>query len=162
MGGTSVEYLTDRLRRAGRFDLLDAIARRELSTFAAAEAAGIVRRRAVLGTGSPNASNRRNWAVLRATGKVPALEPREPEPPAQAKFSPATRAIVARPVEDGRVDLVIAVAERRISPQAAARLAAGHGRHRLTREDVEEAPKPEAPKPKKPAEVPFDPAALIA
>src|SRR5262245_44536455 len=89
MGGTSVEYLTDRLRRAGRFDLLDAIARRELSTFAAAEAAGIVRRRAVLGTGSPNASNRRNWAVLRATGKVPALEPREPEPPAQAKFSDA-------------------------------------------------------------------------
>jgi hypothetical protein len=69
-GGTSVEYLTDRLRRAGRLDLLDAIAGGKISVFAAAEAAGFVRRRAVTGRGSPNAAKRRRFqlqALLRET-----------------------------------------------------------------------------------------------
>ena len=46
---TSVDYLQDRLRRAGRDDLLEAIARRQISTYHAAEIAGIVKRRPTLG-----------------------------------------------------------------------------------------------------------------
>jgi len=48
-GGTSTEYLQDRLRRAGRADLLEAIADGRISTYHAAEIAGIVRRRPTLG-----------------------------------------------------------------------------------------------------------------
>jgi len=48
-GGTSIEYLQDRLRRAGRDDLLQAIERRQISTYHAAEIAGIVKRRPTLG-----------------------------------------------------------------------------------------------------------------
>jgi hypothetical protein len=73
-GGTSVEYLTTRLRKAGRFDLLDAIARGKLSVYAAAEAAGFVRRRAVTGRGSSNAAKRRRFqlqALLRGTNASP-------------------------------------------------------------------------------------------
>jgi len=70
MGGTSVEYLTRRLQQAGRVDLLDAIAHRRLSVFAAAEAAGFLTRRPVTGRGSSNAAKRRRFqvqALLRGT-----------------------------------------------------------------------------------------------
>ena len=77
MGGNSIEYLSDRLRRAGRQDLLDGVARGEFSTFAAAEAAGIVRRRPTLGTGSENQSRARYWAIRkveRASGRADAAD----------------------------------------------------------------------------------------
>jgi hypothetical protein len=69
-GGTSREYLLGRLHKAGRIDLLEAVAGGKISTFAAAEAAGFVHRRPVLGTGSPNAAKRRRFqlqALLRGT-----------------------------------------------------------------------------------------------
>jgi hypothetical protein len=62
-GGTSVEYLQDRIRRAGRDDLLEAIARGQISTYHAAELAGIIKRRPIAGTGSPNAAKRRAFAA---------------------------------------------------------------------------------------------------
>jgi hypothetical protein len=63
MGGTSVEYLTRRLQQAGRFDLLEAVAHRRLSVFAAAEAAGFLTRRPVTGRGSTNAAKRRHFQL---------------------------------------------------------------------------------------------------
>jgi len=63
MGGTSVEYLTDRLRRAERFDLLEGIAQGRISVYAAAEAAGFLKRRPTPGGGSPNAAKRRRFQL---------------------------------------------------------------------------------------------------
>jgi hypothetical protein len=85
-GGTSVAYLTDRLRRAGREDLLAAVAVGELSVHAAAEAAGFIRQRATL-NGITNQARRRRYAVMRATGVVPPL-PEPPPQPAQPKRPP--------------------------------------------------------------------------
>jgi hypothetical protein len=61
-GGTGTAYLQDRLRRMGRFDLLQAIARLEISTYHAAEIAGIVRRKPTLGM-NDNAAKRRAFAA---------------------------------------------------------------------------------------------------
>jgi len=69
-GGTSRAYLLDRLQKAGRFDLLEGIARGRISVLTAAEAAGFVRRRPATGRGSPNAAKRRRFqlqALLRET-----------------------------------------------------------------------------------------------
>jgi len=63
MGGTSIEYLRSRLEKAGRVDLLAAIAEGKISAYAAGEAAGFVKRPPVLGTGSPNAAKRRAFAL---------------------------------------------------------------------------------------------------
>ena len=57
-GGTSVEYLQRRLEKAGRFDLLEAIARLEISTYHAAELAGIIRRKPTLGLRDHEAKRR--------------------------------------------------------------------------------------------------------
>ena len=61
-GGTSVEYLTRRLVQAKRFDLLEAIERRQISTYHAAEIAGIVNRRPTLGL-RDNAAKRLAYAA---------------------------------------------------------------------------------------------------
>jgi hypothetical protein len=91
---TSVAYLRKRLTDIGRQDLLDAAERGEISTFAAAEEAGLVRRQAVLGTGSENAAKRRAWAIMKATRQTPPLAPKPgPTPastPAHSKFSQET------------------------------------------------------------------------
>jgi hypothetical protein len=173
---TSVAYLRKRLNDIGRHDLLGAAERGEISTFAAAEEAGLINhRRPVLGTGSPNAAKRRAYALMRITGKSP-LRPLDPEPrpepefspkPAQPMFSQETRTIIERLVDLGRADLVIAVTERRISPFQAARIADRGGRRHMVSADrtvsahvdkveaVEKIDKveqvEEAPKPKKPA-----------
>jgi hypothetical protein len=60
---TSVEHLQKRLRDLERYDLLEAIAQGRVSTYHAAELAGLVRRRPVAGTGSPNAAKRRAFAA---------------------------------------------------------------------------------------------------
>src|SRR5262249_52786237 len=106
----------------------------ELSTFAAAEAAGLIHpRRPVLGTGSANQARRRAWAIHKATRQTDPLPPKPDElevspAPAQPIFSQQTRDVIARLVELGRADLVIAIAERRISPFQAARIADRGGR----------------------------------
>jgi hypothetical protein len=139
---TSVAYLRKRLTDIGRLDLLAAAERGEVSFFAASEAAGLIRRKEVLGTGSGNQARRRMWALARATGQAPRLPP-EPKPeigstPAPPRFSQETRDIIARLVEFGRADLVVLVAERRISPFQAARIAdRGGGRRRPLPESPE-------------------------
>src|SRR5262249_36524122 len=69
MSGTSIAYLTDRLRRAERFDLLDLVACGRISTYAAAEAAGFLKRRPTPGGGSPNAAKRRAFVLRRTVGR---------------------------------------------------------------------------------------------
>src|SRR5262249_45927539 len=135
----SVAFLRKRLRDIGRYDLLEAAEAGEISTFAAAEEAGLVTRRPVTGNGSENAAKRRYWALRRITGKAPPLPPQlalQPAPetspaPSAPKFSQETRDVIARLVELGRADLVLAIVERRISPSAAARIA-DRGEHRRT------------------------------
>ena len=77
---TSIAYLRKRLADIGRYDLLDAAEAGLVSHFAAAEEAGLVRRREVLGNGSPNQAKKRAWTLARVT--------RQAEPLAPAKFSP--------------------------------------------------------------------------
>jgi hypothetical protein len=61
-GGTSIEYLRFRLQKAGRFDLLEAIERLQISTYYAAEIAGIIRRKPTRGM-NDNAAKRRAFAA---------------------------------------------------------------------------------------------------
>src|SRR5262249_55844682 len=101
---TSKSYLVKRLHDIGRHDLLAAVAAGELSTYAAAEAAGLIKRPAVSGRGSQNQQKTRYWAVLRATGEAPPLPPKSKREPAMLpapaqKFSQETRDIIARLVE---------------------------------------------------------------
>jgi hypothetical protein len=63
MGGTSIEYLRSRLEKAGRVDLLAAIAEGKISTYAAGEAAGFFKRPTPTGRGSPNVTKRRRFAL---------------------------------------------------------------------------------------------------
>src|SRR5262249_40028245 len=138
---TSVAYLRKRLADVGRQDLLDAAEAGLISTYAAAEEAGLVTRREVLGTGSPNQTKKRLWALSRIARGVPPLPPKpEPAEPAispslaHPKFSQTTRDVIERLVVAGRSDLVIAVTERRISPFQAARIAERGGSRRPSRE----------------------------
>jgi hypothetical protein len=64
--GNSADYLRSRLERDGFTELLAAIDRGELSTYAAACEVGYVSRPIPSGRGSPNARKRRDWAILRA------------------------------------------------------------------------------------------------
>jgi hypothetical protein len=64
--GTNRAYLLYRLERAGEVELLAAVEAGELSAFAAAVEAGIVRRPAALGTGTTNHAKRRAFAIARA------------------------------------------------------------------------------------------------
>jgi hypothetical protein len=181
---TSVAYLRKRLADIGRYDLLEACERGEVSTYAAAEDAGLVTRREVLGTGSPNQAKKRAWKLMQITRQSPqATAPPlakngdgktefspEPAPP---KFSQDSRDIITRLVEAGRADLVIAVTERRISPWQAARIAE-RGEHRRVAstpskdEHTKATPTPPPPPPvktekkAKPAVTTLDPRALIA
>jgi hypothetical protein len=140
---TSVAYLRKRLADIGRYDLLHAAERGEVSFFAAAEAADLVRRKEVLGTGSENQAKKRAWAIGRITRQAPPLPPKPelmPAPefspkPAHPKFSQETRDTIERLVDLGRADLVIAIVERRLSPFAAARIARGGRRRTVSDHD---------------------------
>jgi hypothetical protein len=61
--GTSREYLLDRLRRAGRPDLVEAVEAGLVSAFAVAVEMGWMRRPAPLGTGSTNQAKRREFRL---------------------------------------------------------------------------------------------------
>jgi hypothetical protein len=64
--GNSAQYLRSRLERDGYTELLAAIDRGELSIYGAACEVGYTKRPEPLGTGSPNARKRRDWAIHRA------------------------------------------------------------------------------------------------
>src|SRR5215831_3943986 len=64
--GNSREYLYARLVRGGFHELLRAVDSGTLSVFAAAAEVGLVRRPEALGTGSPNARKRIDWAIHQA------------------------------------------------------------------------------------------------
>ena len=100
---TSVSYLRKRLADIGRYDLLDAADRGDVSHYAAAEEAGLVRRREVTGNGSPNAAKRRAWALARITRQAPPLALK----PETAKFSQET----PRNGRSASIDLAAAIAE---------------------------------------------------
>jgi hypothetical protein len=160
---TSVAYLRKRLADIGRYDLLEACERGEVSTFACAEEAGLVTRREITGNGSPNQAKKRAWKLAQITRQSPlASKPEnQPEPeispkPASPKFSQDSRDIIARLVEAGRADLIIAVSERRISPFQAARIAErGDGRRRTLPSHSESSDRsiapPSAPEPPAPS-----------
>jgi hypothetical protein len=86
MGGTSVAYLRQRLRKEGHFALLAAVERGDLSTYQAAEACGFVTRRPVKGGGSENATRRRMFAMRAALRGVDA------QPPDDAALAPTEEA----------------------------------------------------------------------
>jgi hypothetical protein len=65
--GNSREYLLQRLRLAGRPDLVEAVEAGKVSAYSVAVSLGWQKRRPTLGTGSPNASKRR-FHRLRALG----------------------------------------------------------------------------------------------
>jgi hypothetical protein len=64
--GNSAAYLRSRLERDGYIELLAAVDRGELSTFAAGVEAGYTKRPEPLGTGSQNARRRRDWTIAKA------------------------------------------------------------------------------------------------
>jgi hypothetical protein len=83
---TSVAYLRKRLLAIGRNDLVEAVeGGRGISMYAAAEEAGLVTRRQPLGTGSPNMTKKRLWAMAKVVNKTVVIVPRDE--PAQPKVS---------------------------------------------------------------------------
>jgi hypothetical protein len=152
---TSVAYLRKRLADIGRHDLLAAVDRGDISAFAAAEAAGLITtaRSRVTGNGSGNQARRRHWAVLRATGQAPPLPHTEPQPAGPVSPLPQEIAdIVRKLVAADRADLIIAVAERRLTPfQAAAIADRDVPPQRTARAKADKAEKVEKTQPKKPA-----------
>ena len=167
---TSVSYLRKRLAAPGRHDLLSACEAGLVSTFACAEEAGLIKRRAVTGNGSENQAKKRAWALARITrgtrplppkpepqAIAPKPEPQTTPPPtridAQPMFSQESRDILARLVQLNRADLVVLVAERKISPAAAGRIAErGDGQRRTTPTSGQKAKqaKPAKPEAKRP------------
>ena len=85
-----------------------------------------------MGTGSENQAKKRAWAIIKETRGQPLVPKPKPEP-APPKFSQETRDIIARLVSLGRADLICAVLERKISPSAAARIAAARGERRAAK-----------------------------
>ena len=81
---TSRSYLRKRLIAVGRADLVEAVESGQgILMYHAAEEAGLIRRRPILGSGSPNQTKARLWAMAKITRRAPV-----PLEPAQPKFSP--------------------------------------------------------------------------
>ena len=81
---TSRSYLRKRLIAVGRADLVAAVENNQgISMYHAAEEAGLIRRRPILGSGSPNQTKARLWAMAKITRRAPV-----PLEPAQPRFSP--------------------------------------------------------------------------
>src|SRR5262249_4559680 len=99
---TSVAYLRKRLADVGRQDLLDAAERGEISTYAAAEEAGLVRRPEIQGNGSPNQAKTRAWALARITRQA-----------APAASQPEKSAPIGAQVERDVLDVQTRVQHRR-------------------------------------------------
>jgi len=67
--GTSRAYLLDRLMRAGRPDLVEAIEAGVVSAFAVCVELGWIKRPNLTGTGSTNEAKRRNFQLGRLMGE---------------------------------------------------------------------------------------------
>ena len=81
---TSRSYLRKRLLAIGRADLVEAVESGQgILMYHAAEEAGLIRRRPILGSGSPNQTKARLWAMAKITRRAPV-----PLEPAQPRFSP--------------------------------------------------------------------------
>ena len=81
---TSRSYLRKRLIAVGRADLVEAVESGQgILMYHAAEEAGLIRRRPILGSGSPNQTKARLWAMAKITRRAPV-----PLEPAQPRFSP--------------------------------------------------------------------------
>jgi len=123
---------------------------------------GRVKRRQELGTGSGNQARKRAVAVARATGRAPPLPPKpEPQPqPESGPLPPEICDIVRKLVAADRADLIIAVAEARMTPFQAAAIADRDKQRRPIPEEkaerIEPEPKNEAPPPR------YDVKAMIA
>ena len=104
--GNSREYLYERLVRGGFHELLRAVDAGTLTVYAAAADAGLVRRPEPLGTGSPNARKRIDWAVHQAYRSARANGAAEVE----AGDDPAPRSITPRS-STMPIDLAAAIAE---------------------------------------------------
>jgi hypothetical protein len=63
LAGTSREYILDRLSRAGRPDLVEAVEAGLVSAYAVAVEMGWMRRPTPIGTGSTNQSKRRRFQL---------------------------------------------------------------------------------------------------
>jgi hypothetical protein len=95
---TSIAYLKKRLLDLGRYDLVSAAERGEVSFYACAEEAGLVRRREVQGNGSTNQAKTRAWALHRITRQAASLAPQpQPETCAEVKPAPAEKVVKAKP-----------------------------------------------------------------
>src|SRR5262249_53534474 len=87
--GNSAAYLRSRLERDGHVELLRAIDAGALSVYGAACEVGYVTRPTPLGTGSPNARKRRDWAIARAyRGNARADAAPVPETPQNGQLVP--------------------------------------------------------------------------
>jgi hypothetical protein len=151
---TSVAYLRKRLAAVGRFDLLEAAERGEISVHTAAIEAQLIRRPEPTGRGSQNAAKRRAWALRRITGQAPPLPHTEPQPagPVVSPLPQEIRAIVVKLVKLDRADLIVAVAERRMDPHQAEVIADRDGPpQRTAPAKADKAEKVEKTQPKKPA-----------
>src|SRR5262249_47527339 len=139
MGGTSIEYLQGRLRAAGRDDLLAAIEGGLISTYCAAEAAGIVRRRPTAGL-QTNMAKARAWALHKITGgPAPTGDdfPAVPLSPAKAEARRLAQVYADRGVE--------ALEDERRSRRRAARRDPGHDQGEREADRVEPEVKVEPP-----------------
>jgi hypothetical protein len=74
--GSSYAYITSRLARDGRHDLLEGIRNGKISAFAAGCEAGYCKRPAPRGNGSQNQARARDWAMHKL------LNPPRPDPKA--------------------------------------------------------------------------------
>jgi hypothetical protein len=63
--GNRVDYVIDRLLRAGRADLADAVTAGRLSAYSVSVALGWVTRRATVGASRSNQAKRRRYALAR-------------------------------------------------------------------------------------------------
>jgi len=68
---TSRSYLRKRLIAVGRADLVQAVESGQgISMYHAAEEAGLITRRPILGSGSPNQTKARLWAMAKITRRA--------------------------------------------------------------------------------------------
>jgi hypothetical protein len=106
--GNSREYLYARLERGGFHELLRAVDAGTLSVYAAASAAGFVRRPEPLGTGSPNARKKIDWTIhqaYRGSERADVAQESKPEP------EPVQKAPNDRTTVSNMPDLVAALEE---------------------------------------------------
>jgi hypothetical protein len=119
--GNSAAYLRSRLERDGHIELLAAVDRGELSTFAAGVEAGYTKRPEPLGTGSQNARRRRDWTIAKAYRASAQAELAEvPEAPANGQAAPTPPIDLAAAIREWEEAQKPPVCDREPEPAPAA------------------------------------------